>query len=70
MDAICWEAILNVFASHQRIGKLDEYVERMEREQVQVTAYVNNMLIKGYASVGRIEDARKVFEGMGDSVTG
>jgi len=70
VDPICWEAILSVFATHKLVDKMEEYWHKMQAEGVRGTAYINNMLIKGYANVGRIEDARTVFEGMGDQVTG
>jgi pentatricopeptide repeat protein len=70
IDPICWEAILSVFATHKLVDKMEEYWQKMQAEGIRGTAYINNMLIKGYANVGRIEDARKVFESMGDQVTG
>ncbi len=70
IDAICWEAILSVFASHKMIDQMEEYSRKMQASGVRGTAYTQNMLIKGYGLVGRIEDARKVFEAMSDGVTG
>jgi pentatricopeptide repeat protein len=70
IEPVCWEAILSVFAQHKMIDKMEEYAARMQADGVRGTAYINNMLIKGYAIVGRIEDARRVFDSMSDSVTG
>ncbi len=70
VEPVCWEAILSVLAQHKSIEKLDEYAERIKTQHVKATAYVNNMLIKGYSGAGEIEKARKVFESMADSLSG
>jgi pentatricopeptide repeat protein len=36
--------------------------KRLQRSGVHMTAYIANILIRGYAAAGNIEEARKVFE--------
>ena len=67
---VIWEAILNVLANKGSIEDLENMRQRMMASESQQTAYVNNVLILGYARAGRIDDARAVFASMGDSVTG
>lgn len=70
LDAIVWEAILNVIAHRGTLGDLEGMRQKMESSKVRQTAYVYNVLITGYTRVGEIEAARGIFESMGDSVTG
>jgi hypothetical protein len=49
IEPVCWEAILNVLASAKMTDRMEEYVWRMQQQHVRPTAYINNMLIRGYA---------------------
>lgn len=69
-DAILWEAILNVISNRGTLEELQLMRQRMVESGAHPTAYVNNILISGYARAGQIKTARDVFESMGDSVTG
>lgn len=69
-DALCFEAICNVLISHHRPDLFPIYLERMTRHGVRMTAYINNLLIKGYAAVGDMVKAREVFESMEDPAFG
>ncbi|CCA73819.1 hypothetical protein PIIN_07773 [Serendipita indica DSM 11827] len=70
-DVIAYEAILAVFLSHHRIDLMQQYFEQMINvDKVRPTAYINNILIKGYASIGNMEAAREVFESMRDPAAG
>jgi pentatricopeptide repeat protein len=65
-----WEAILSVISAEGTLEDLETMRQRMVASGVKGNAYVNNVLISGYARAGEIEKAREVFESMGDSVTG
>ena len=70
IEPVCWEAILGVLASAKMTDRMEEYVTRMRQQRVRPTAYVNNMLIRGYASVGQLDKSRELFESMQDAVMG
>lgn len=70
IEPVCWEALMHVLAEHKMIEEMDTYRGKMTEQDAKPTAYVNNMLIKGYANVGLIEKSRAIFESMGDSGTG
>lgn len=69
-EPVVWEAILSVVARLGTVDKLDELSDLMHSMDAKATAYVYNALIGGYARAGRIEEARKVYLSMGDSITG
>lgn len=69
-DPIVWEAILNVVAHRGTLADLEAMRQRMLATGIRPTAYVYNVLITGYARAKRIDEARRIFEAMGDSVTG
>lgn len=69
-DAVVWEAILNVIAHRGTLGDLEAMRQRMISSGIRPTAYVYNVLITGYARAQRLDEARAIFESMGDSVTG
>ncbi|KAJ9116850.1 hypothetical protein QFC22_004507 [Naganishia vaughanmartiniae] len=70
IEPVCWEAILNVLASAKMADRMEEYVSRMRQQHIRPTAYINNMLIRGYAAVDKLEKSREIFEGMQDAVMG
>jgi pentatricopeptide repeat protein len=70
IEPVCWEALMHVLAEHKMIDEMDAYRGKMTEQDAKPTAYVNNMLIKGYANVGLIEKSRAIFESMSDSGTG
>ncbi|TCD69205.1 hypothetical protein EIP91_008501 [Steccherinum ochraceum] len=69
-DPICYEAMLNVLVTLKRTDLIPEYLERMEKAHIHMTAYVANLVIKGFAAAGNIEQARDVFEGLTDPPQG
>ena len=46
------------------------YLARLRASGVHMTAYIANLLIKGYASVGELERARDIFESLQDPQEG
>ena len=68
--AVVWEAILSVIAKRGSLEDLEVMRQRMVQSGAHPTAYVNNVLIGGFARTGEIGKAREVFDSMGDSVTG
>lgn len=70
VDAVVFEAVFNVLVTHRRTDLLDEYVEKMNIAKVHMTAYVTNVLIKGYAIAGDLTRARQIFESLIDPPEG
>jgi pentatricopeptide repeat protein len=69
-DAVTFEALINVLATHRRIDLIPGYVDRLKSFGVHMTAYIANCLIKGFAIVGDLEQARSVFEQLSDPPAG
>lgn len=69
-DAVIYEALVNALVANKRTDLIRGYIKRMMDDGVHMTAYVANFLIKGYANVGDIEQARVVFESMMDPPMG
>ena len=69
-DAVVFEALINVFVTLRRTDLVPEYLERLQQSGVHMTAYIANLLIRGYATAGNIEAARKVFESLADPPVG
>lgn len=69
-DAVAFEALINVFVTLRRTDLVPMYLERLQQSGVHMTAYIANLLIRGYAAAGNIEEARKVFESLADPPVG
>lgn len=69
-EPVVWEAILHVMANKGTMAQLEAMRERMVEMGAQTTAYVNNVLITGYAKNGAIDRARELFEDMADGEVG
>jgi len=69
-DAVVFEALINALVAHRRTDLMPEYISKMTAAGVHMTAYIANFLIKGYANVGDMEQARTVFESLTDPPTG
>lgn len=69
-DAVAFEALINVFVTLRRTDLVPTYLERLQRSGVHMTAYIANLLIRGYAAAGDIDKARKVFESLADPPVG
>jgi pentatricopeptide repeat protein len=70
-DVLAYEALLSVLVMHHRIDLMQEYFEQMiQKDKVRPTAYIYNLLIKGWASVGDLAAARDIFERMVDPAAG
>ncbi|KAF8960261.1 hypothetical protein BDZ97DRAFT_2038640 [Flammula alnicola] len=69
-DAVAFEAVINVIVAHKRTDLLPVYVNKMIEAGVHMTAYIANFLIKGYANVGDMEQARAIFESLSNPPTG
>jgi pentatricopeptide repeat protein len=70
LDAVVFEAIINVLVSHRRTDLIPEYLTKMTNAGVHMTAYITNYLIKGYSLVGDLDKAREIFESLVDPPTG
>lgn len=69
-DAIVYEAMINVLVTLRRTDLIPEYLERLTSSGIHITAYIANLLIKGYATTGDLEKARDVFESLHDPPVG
>ncbi|KAK7471322.1 hypothetical protein VKT23_002731 [Stygiomarasmius scandens] len=70
MDALVFEAMINVLVAHRRVDLIPDYVAKMSASGVHMTAYIMNLLIKGYAAAGDVEKARELFESLMDPPEG
>jgi pentatricopeptide repeat protein len=70
IEALTVEALINVFVHHRRTDLIPTYVAKMMSAGVHMTAYVANAMIRGYAVVGDMEQARAIFESLQDPPTG
>ncbi|PWN54269.1 hypothetical protein IE53DRAFT_365591 [Violaceomyces palustris] len=71
-DAIAFEALLAVFVAHHRTDLIRAHVEKMKGSGIALTAYVANLLIRGYSMDGPegLAEARQIFEAMSDPPAG
>jgi len=69
-DAVTFEALINVFVAHRRTDLIPQYIERLKSLGVHMTAYIANCLIRGYAAVGDLEQARLIFNSLVDPPEG
>ncbi|KAF8075959.1 hypothetical protein FPV67DRAFT_1558550 [Lyophyllum atratum] len=69
-DALVFEAMINALVAHRRTDLIPGYIAKMEGAGVHMTAYIGNFLIKGYAMVGDMEQARRIFEALEDPLEG
>ncbi|KAJ6538921.1 hypothetical protein B0H10DRAFT_2245479 [Mycena sp. CBHHK59/15] len=69
-DALVFEAMINTLVAHRRTDLMPEYISMMNSEGVHMTAYIANFLIKGYADVGDMNQARAIFESLVDPPSG
>ncbi|CAG8718064.1 3274_t:CDS:2, partial [Acaulospora colombiana] len=70
-DVLAYEALLSVVVTHHRIDLMQSYFDTMlSVDRVRPTAYIYNLLIKGYAAGGQIDRARAIFEQMKDPQAG
>ncbi|WFC99697.1 hypothetical protein MYAM1_002442 [Malassezia yamatoensis] len=71
-DAVVYESLFSVFVAHGRTDLMPAYLARMTNQGILPTAYIANLLIKGYAQDGALGlvEARRVFEAMIDPPAG
>ncbi|KAF5389404.1 hypothetical protein D9757_004399 [Collybiopsis confluens] len=70
VDALVFEALANVFVAHRRIDLMPRLIAKMNETDVHITAYIVNVMIKGYAAVGDVEKSRELFESLVDPPEG
>jgi hypothetical protein len=70
LDAIIFEAVINAIVANRRTDLLPIYVSKMNEAGVHMTAYIANFLIKGYANMGDLYQARVIFESLRDPPSG
>jgi pentatricopeptide repeat protein len=69
-DAVTYEALLNVLVTHRRSDLIPTYIERLQSSNIHMTAYIANLIIKGYAAAGHLDKAREFFEKLEDPPEG
>lgn len=69
-DAVSYEALINVFVTLRHTELIPVYMDRLSASGVHMTAYIANLLIKGYAVGGDLQRARGVFESLLDPPQG
>ncbi|KAI0693474.1 hypothetical protein BC835DRAFT_1306715 [Cytidiella melzeri] len=69
-DAVSFEALINVFNTVRRTDLIPEYLAKLPEYGIHMTAYIANVLIRGYAMHGDIGQARAVFESLVDPPEG
>lgn len=69
-DAVSYESLINVLVTRKRMDLAQQYLARLQATGVHMTAYIANLLIKGYAADGAIEQARAIFENLADPASG
>lgn len=62
--------MLNVFVENHRQDLIPNLIESVKASNIHQTAYISNLLIRGYASSGDISKSREVFEAMVDPQIG
>lgn len=70
VDAVVFEAMINVLVAHRRTDLIPEYISKMNAAGVHMTAYIANLLIKSYAMDNDMEHARSIFESLADPPEG
>lgn len=69
-DAVVYESLINVLVTNKQMTLAPSYLEKLKSSGVHMTAYIANLLIKGYAAAGDIEEARRIFENLVDPPSG
>ena len=69
-DAVVFESLMNVLVTLRRADLIPAYLEKMQSSGIHMTAYIANLMIKGYAVAGDIEKSREVFESLADPPEG
>lgn len=69
-DAVVFEALTNVFVTLRRPDLIAQYRAKIPELGIRMTAYIANLLIKGYAAAGDIKEARNIFESLADPPEG
>ncbi|TDL14654.1 hypothetical protein BD410DRAFT_902955 [Rickenella mellea] len=69
-DAVTYEAIFNVLVTRRRADLIPQFADRLANSNIHMTAYIANLLIKGYAAAGDLVRARTIFESLADPPVG
>lgn len=69
-DATVYESMFNALFANGRVDLVPAYLDHMACHRVHMTAYIANVLIRGYSDAGSIDQARKIFAGLVDPPLG
>lgn len=60
-----YQALLEAMVSNQQVSQTEEIVRDMTRRGVEMTAYIANTLIQGWAAEGNVAKAKAVYDSIG-----
>lgn len=69
-DALVFEALINVLVTLRRTDLIPKYTQQLLQSGIHMTAYIANVLIRGHAAAGNLDEARRVFESLLDPPVG
>ncbi|KAG1797817.1 uncharacterized protein HD556DRAFT_1233115 [Suillus plorans] len=69
-DAVAYESLINMLVTNKQMALAPSYMEKLKSSGVHMTAYIANLLIKGYAAARDVEEARRIFENLVDPPSG
>lgn len=61
-DSILYQALFEALVANHRVHETPKYLEDMKRTRVEVTPYIANTLIHGWALEKNIENAKSVYD--------
>lgn len=65
-DETLYQALIEAYVANHNVAECGEIFQQMEKDNVKLTVYMANHLIHGWAVAGNLEEARRVFDSLGD----
>ncbi|PYI02876.1 hypothetical protein BO78DRAFT_432578 [Aspergillus sclerotiicarbonarius CBS 121057] len=65
MQPCLYQALLEAMVANHQVSQTEEIVRDMSRRGVEMTAYIANTLIHGWATEGNVVQAKKVYDSIG-----
>jgi pentatricopeptide repeat protein len=64
-DATLYQALIEVLVGNHRVAETDQWVQHMNEHKVEMTPYIANSLIHGWATEQNIKKAKEVYNFLG-----
>lgn len=64
-DTALYQALLEVLVANHRVQDTPRWVAHMERNRIEMTPYIANCLIHGWAIINRIDSSREIYDSLG-----